>query len=77
MELFAPPVERLIEEFAKLPGILRGNLQCFGGAIYPLPVPKLVLGQQRQHTNQFFLSDDFAIHKTFKPSDTFIYFFFC
>ena len=28
-------------------------------------------------TNQFFLSDDFAIHKTFKPSDTFIYFFFC
>ena len=33
---------------SELPSILRGNLQCFGGAIYPLPVPKLVLGQQRQ-----------------------------
>ena len=37
MELFAPPVERLIEEFAKLPGIGQKTAQRLAFHVLDLP----------------------------------------
>ena len=54
----------------ELPGHLHAHKQLPVEAYFLFVACRIV-------TNQFFLSDDFAIHKTFKPSDTFIYFFFC
>ena len=56
MDFFAPPVERLIEEFAKLPGIGQKTAQRL--AFYVLDLPKedaerfLALGADRLGTSR-------------------------